>query len=180
MVDTACLRPTGGEAPIRAQCEAVGAEPFDRPTRQVFRGIDPTALVASQAQTEMPAGIAGTNVALRFEKLPRATPLLMSLEQLDELDAHIHCRERKIDFNAIEKYGIDMVNVGKGHMGIKLDQFDTQPQHAPKSTSREVDIFVTNDGVRQSGVVVKSDVVRHRNLSDRHAFSKSDRKKFDA
>ena len=51
----------------------------------------------------MPAGIAGTNVALRFEKLPRDTPLLMSLEQLDELDTHIHCRERKIDFNATIK-----------------------------------------------------------------------------
>eukprot|EP00959_Pyramimonas_sp_CCMP1952_P314124 6575803-Pyramimonas_sp.AAC.1 len=52
-----------------------------------FRGVNDSALVMAAGKQEVTAGLAGADVNLRFQRLPKSkTPILLSIHQLEELD----------------------------------------------------------------------------------------------
>eukprot|EP00959_Pyramimonas_sp_CCMP1952_P186122 3892013-Pyramimonas_sp.AAC.1 len=53
-----------------------------------FRGVSDSAPVMAEGEQEVAAGLAGASVNLRFQRMPKSkTPMLISIHQLEELDA---------------------------------------------------------------------------------------------
>ena len=74
-----------------------------------FRGVNDSAPVMAEGEQEVTAGLAGADVNLRFQRLPKSmTPILLSIHQMEELDTVIYIRHKKADFKAIHKYGVPL------------------------------------------------------------------------
>ena len=109
-----------------------------------FRGVNDSAPVMAEGEQEVTAGIAGADVNLRFQRLPKSkTPILISIHQLEELDAILHIKDKKADFKAINKYGIPLNKTEKGHLTISLKEWPKQEKKkaVPSVTADEIDIW---------------------------------------
>ena len=109
-----------------------------------FRGVNDSAPVMAEGEQEVTAGIAGADVNLRFQRLPKSkTPILISIHQLEELDAILHIKDKKADFKAINKYGIPLNKTEKGHLTISLKEWPKQEtkKAVPSVTTDEIDIW---------------------------------------
>ena len=103
VIDTACLKGLAGGHVLDNHAEVTGRANTERPSSEFFTGVDPSAPVRALTETEIKAGIDGTEYSLRFHRVDKQIPMLMSLEQLVDLDAVIHVKDKTIDFRAIGK-----------------------------------------------------------------------------
>eukprot|EP00959_Pyramimonas_sp_CCMP1952_P152579 3192601-Pyramimonas_sp.AAC.1 len=62
-----------------------------------FRGVNDSAPVMAEGEQEVTAGLAGADVNLRFQRLPKSKTLILQ----EELDIVIYIKDRKADFKAI-------------------------------------------------------------------------------
>ena len=72
--------------------------------------------------------------------------MLLPSGQLRDLDAVIHVAELKIDFRALDIYGVDILRSTKGHLLLPIDRW---PEMAPDGTDpkekhAEIDIWAAD------------------------------------
>ena len=90
-------------------------------SKETFRGIKPSAKVEALAMTTYQCHVAGVPVQLGFEAVQENIPLFMALPHLDGMGALIDLPKRVIHFTKLSRYNIPLHRLGKGHLGVRLD-----------------------------------------------------------
>eukprot|EP00959_Pyramimonas_sp_CCMP1952_P160041 3347413-Pyramimonas_sp.AAC.1 len=90
MLCWACLRGCGGSLALGGSAEDSRVTARMRGSSACFRGASGSAWVVADGEQEVAAGLAGADVDLRFQRLPKSkAPMLLSIHQLEELDSAV-------------------------------------------------------------------------------------------
>ena len=99
VVDTACLRSCAGSDTLDAHINGNGLITQRKPSNMCFRGVSDKAPIPAESGQEIPAGIGGRRVNLRFQRLRKSrTPMLLSMGILRELGATVDIDDLCITF----------------------------------------------------------------------------------
>ena len=82
-----------------------------------FRGVNDKAPIPAESEQEVPAGIGGRRVNLRFQRLRKPkTPMLLSVGILRELGATIDIDDLCITFKGLDNIKVPMKQSERGHL----------------------------------------------------------------
>ena len=99
VLDTAALATRGGDRAIDSHLEKFDLADLQMPSRTIFKGINTSAPIKAESTQSVPSGIQGRDCTLNFERLPNSdAPMLMSLDQMDALDAVIKVKRNQVIF----------------------------------------------------------------------------------
>ena len=133
VLDTACLTSCGGGQTIDKYVQKYDVDSKVRKSNKVFRGVNVDAPVPAENETELRTGLCGKTCELKVHRLPEsATPILLSLPQLSDLDTVIHCRDRVADFKALNLMNVPLESTGKGHLMVNISEWDKHAKDKPK------------------------------------------------
>ena len=94
-------------------------------SRKIFNGVNDGAPVPAENETELQAGLCGKSCELNVQRLPDSTtPILLSLQQLSDLDTIIHCRGAVADFKALDLMNVPLECSSKGHLMVNIADWD--------------------------------------------------------
>ena len=134
LVDTGALVPLGG-CPELQGLHLASSETTLSDSKAKFRGIKASAEVRSLGLLRFQCAVGGVQVQLGFEATTEPIPLLLALPHLDGLGPIIDLPRRRIHMLNIGRYNIPLHVYGKGHLGLRLDDWngDEGETEAPKA-----------------------------------------------